>query len=205
MTGIVLTCAIVLLVGAVVLIERWIQKSRRLDSAQETAEWQRVAARIHEELGRPDRMMLIREVEERAQASKESLTHLCRVTATAMDAPAAVVTVVEYEGQRWLAFYGADWIENDSRAGLLAPLETSYCQYVVATNQTLSIQDARKDPRVATAPDDTKDSIRAYLGHPVLSVQGVPVGSLCVFDKRPRAWSARDHAVLSSFASLVAL
>lgn len=192
--------AVVLLVVEVI----W-HRRKKAERERQDAQWRATEASIRQELADPARQGVLKDVRLRAASNQAHLAHLCRTTATALGAPAAVITVVEHQGQRWLAYYGADWCNEDIRSGLIAPLETSYCQYVVATNQPLVIADALSDIRVRTATDATKVAVRAYIGAPVHTEDGVPVGSLCVFDFKPRKWSERDQAIVSSFASLVAL
>ncbi len=183
----------------------WLRGSRkRLVLAQEK-EWLATQASIRATLDDPARQKSVAEAHARAVSNKAMLEQVCESTANALSAPAAVITAVEHEGQRWLAFFGADWCPEDVRMGLLEPLETSYCQYVVATDQTLVILDSFMDIRVKSNNDETRRSVRAYIGAPVHTREGHVIGSLCVFDQNPRNWTARDRTVVESFAALVRL
>jgi GAF domain-containing protein len=97
------------------------------------------------------------------------------------------------------------YLKRRVQAGVMTPLQTSYCKYVVATDQPLVIADSLTDIRVRTADGETKRNVRAYIGAPVHSAEGIPVGSLCVFDVNPRDWTQRDQSIVSAFASLVVL
>lgn len=182
----------------------WVRQRKHRLATQEQ-EWADTQVSIRRTLRDPGRQTVLKDVRLRAISNQSQLDQVCESTATALQAPAAVITVVEHEGQRWLAYYGAEWCDDETKAGLLQPLETSYCQYVVATDHTLLIADALKDVRVRTNTDGTKKMVRAYLGAPVHTADGTVVGSLCVFDAQPRKWSPRDRAVVESFAALVAL
>lgn len=167
-------------------------------------EWDTTEASIKRVLTQPGRQDLIRDVVLRARAQQAQLDHLCQATASALNAPAAVITVVEIDGQRWLAHYGADWCRDDMKFGLIAPLGTSYCKYVVTSDTTLIITNSLKDIRIQTSTDTkTRSAVQAYIGAPVHTADGVPVGSLCVFDNKPRKWTKRDRVTVESFASLV--
>lgn len=205
MTGASVFLSLVLVVLVVVGVEVTWKHRRAAEHERQDQQWRDTEQAIRANLADPDRQSLIEDVRLRALSNQASLEHICQATATALGAPAAVITVVEIEGQRWLAYYGADWCGDDIRDGSPAPLETSYCQYVVANDQPLVIADSLNDVRVRTATDQTKHDVRAYIGSPVHAANGVPVGALCVFDTRPRRWSPRDEAVVSSFASLVLL
>lgn len=192
-------------VVVVVLVETHIQRSRRLDSLRASDAWKQVEESILTELAAPGREAAVQHALHQPEANLARLNQLCQVTSAALRAPAAVITVVEFEGQRWLAYYGADWVGEDARAGMLTPLNTSYCQYVVARGEPLAVRDSYRDFRVASATERTRDDIRCYLGAPVRTPDGVTVGSLCVFDTEPRRWSDRDEATIRSYASLVTL
>lgn len=197
--------AVVFVLAVVVTCEIvWFWHRRRLRLIQD-AQWRAVETDIRERLADPHRQEVIEDVRLRALSNQAQLSQLCQATATTLRAPAAVITVVEFEGQRWLAFYGAEWCDPSGPSGNLQPLDSSYCQYVVAHDQPLVITDSLKDIRVRTTRSEVLSEVRAYLGAPVHTADGIPVGSLCVFDNRPRKWSERDKSTVKSFASLVAL
>lgn len=179
--------------------------SRRKRSREQEREWITVLDDIRTTLKSQDREEHIQDVLLRNESRKALLDQVCRVTADSLHAPAAVITVVEYEGQRWLAYYGAEWCSEETRAGLSQPLETSYCQYVVTTGQPLSVTDSFKDIRLVNNDPQTRAMVRAYLGAPVFSEEGVAIGSLCVFHYKPRNWSAKDRATIQAYAETVVL
>ena len=154
--------------GAIGLEGYWSLSRRRRTRSQER-EWSLTLDDIRTTLQSQERQDVIRDVLLRNSSRRALLDQVCRVTADSLHAPAAVITVVEYEGQRWLAYYGADWCSEETRAGLSQPLETSYCQYVVTTGESLSVTDSFKDPRLAHNDPQTRSMVRAYLGAPVFS------------------------------------
>ena len=74
----------------------------------------------------------------------------------------------------------------------------SFCQYVVRDSHPLEVNDAPTDERV---PQElvSRYGIKAYLGTPV-RLGGQTVGSLCVIDTIPRAFSEQEHAQLQHLA-----
>lgn len=188
-----------------VITEIYLKRRKQRERNDQDRQWRETESKIRDSLDSIDRRSVIADVRGRASENKAYLTQVCLMTATALNAPAAVITVVEHEGQRWLAYYGADWCGEDVRAGVIAPLQTSYCKYVVMTDQPLVIADSFTDIRVSTADGLTKENVRAYIGAPVHTDDGTPVGSLCVFDVKPRDWTQRDQSIVSAFASLVVL
>ena len=63
------------------------------------------------------------------------------------------------------------------------------------------MHDARVDERFADNPL-VRDNpwIRFYAGHPLASAAGLPVGTLCVADRKPRKFGRKDNALLGSLA-----
>jgi GAF domain-containing protein len=75
----------------------------------------------------------------------------------------------------------------------------------VAVDKPLVITDSIKDIRVQGNDEFTLQAVRAYIGVPIHSVEGQTIGSLCVFDSRPRKWTKRDTTTVSTYASLIRL
>lgn len=177
------------------------KRSRLVD--QQAVEWADTQRSIRDVLASQEHRAVIQDVRLRAVSNQAWLNQVCESTATALSASAAVITVVEIEGQRWLAYYGAEWCGGG--LGLVEPLDSSYCEIVVATDQTLVVADSLRDIRLRTKDDKAKQKVRAYLGAPVRTVNGTVVGSLCVFDDKPRKWTQRDRSTVEAFSELVLL
>ena len=197
--------AVFVLAGVAFLLETLLVRSKRREQERQNQEWERTLANIRETLDSQERQQITDDVVLRNESRKAMLDQVCKVTADLLHSAAAVITIVEHAGQRWLAYYGADWCSDETRLGLLQPLETSYCQYVVATERPLLVSDALKDLRLVNNDDETKRQIRAYLGVPVYSHEGAVVGSLCVFHNEPRRWSKKDLTIVQSYAQAIVL
>ncbi len=70
------------------------------------------------------------------------------------------------------------------------PLDASLCRPVVECGEALVVGDTREHPLLRDSPAALR-GVRAYAAVP-LQVGGVPLGALCVFGRRPRAWTAGD-------------
>jgi GAF domain-containing protein len=94
--------------------------------------------------------------------------------------PIALVSLVVQRIQFFRARVG---LPPDLTAALATDRCTSFCQFVVASEQSLLIEDATKEPGL---PRDLIEryGIRAYAGFP-LRVMGRTVGSFCVIDVKP--------------------
>lgn len=76
----------------------------------------------------------------------------------------------------------------------------SFCAYVVDAGETLLIADTRRDPRFSDYPCVATGPFRSYAGAPVF-VDDLCLGTLCVVDDHPRAWTQEDAEVLVSLAA----
>ncbi len=94
--------------------------------------------------------------------------------------PIALVSLVVQRIQFFRAQVG---LPPDLTAALATDRCTSFCQFVVASEQSLLIEDATLEPGL---PRDLVEryGIRAYAGFPV-RVMGQTVGSFCVIDVKP--------------------
>jgi len=94
--------------------------------------------------------------------------------------PIALVSLVAHRIQFFRAQVG---LPPDLVAALATDRCTSFCQFVVASEQCLLIENATQEPDL---PKDLVDryGIRAYAGFP-LRVMGRTVGSFCVIDVKP--------------------
>jgi diguanylate cyclase (GGDEF)-like protein/PAS domain S-box-containing protein len=104
---------------------------------------------------------------------------LARLAAAHLRTPMAAVSFVD--GQR-------QWIKASVGLGLCAvPRPVSFCAHVVDGGSTFVVRDALSDPRFACNPLVTSaPRVRYYAGVPLLSHQGLAVGTLSVMDRRPR-------------------
>ena len=94
---------------------------------------------------------------------------------------------------------GAFGLEGELAVTRTDSAESSYCQYVVAHNDVLVINDSTIDPLVQAHPA-TLDGIRAYLGVPMRLLDQC-IGSFCVVDVAPRHWTDEDLSALATMAA----
>jgi diguanylate cyclase (GGDEF)-like protein/PAS domain S-box-containing protein len=121
---------------------------------------------------------------------------VARVAATALRVPVVLVSLVDAE-RLWFK----------ARAGLSAhesPRQSSFCAHVVFQRHPLAVRDAVADPRFAKFALVTgAPQIRSYLGVPLYSGDGQPVGTLCAMDNQVREYGERELAVLRELAPIV--
>ncbi|WP_376983815.1 EAL domain-containing protein [Aquipuribacter hungaricus] len=110
--------------------------------------------------------------------------------------PMAAVTLVDSARQWFKSSLGLHLTET--------PRELSLCSEVVADARVLLVADARTDPRFRENPLVTGGpEIRGYLGVPLVGRDGLPLGTLCVLDRRERRFGEAEVASMVALATQV--
>ena len=109
----------------------------------------------------------------------EELSSICRFAAELCNLPTALVSLVDDEKQRFLARAGMETRQT--------PRSTSFCGHAMLEHGLTVVPDATLDERfrdfsLVVGPPH----IRFYAGAPLVSPEGIPLGSLCVIDYQPR-------------------
>ncbi len=125
-----------------------------------------------------------------------SFDDLAALTAKLLDAPIAVVNLIGDGRQFFKAEVGLGVRST--------PLESSFCAKALLEDDFLLIPDLPSDQRFACNPLVTGDPhIRSYAGALLKTADGLPIGTLCVLDHRPRAWTALHQETLCVLAQQV--
>ena len=113
-----------------------------------------------------------------AVRGSDELVRITDFAAALCAAPIALVTLLEDERQTFLARTGVDLDET--------PRAISFCDHTVRGGGLLVLPDLSRDPRFADNPLVTGDThCRFYAGAPLVTDEGVALGSLCVLDTQP--------------------
>jgi diguanylate cyclase (GGDEF)-like protein/PAS domain S-box-containing protein len=127
---------------------------------------------------------------------EESFDRVTRLAARTLGMPIALVSLVD-ETREWFK----------SRVGMDAtqmPRDQSFSAHAISARQMLVVNDATLDTRFSDNPLVTGPPlVRAYLGVPLYTKNGQPIGTLCAMDNRPRHFNASDLAVWNDFAGIV--
>ena len=113
------------------------------------------------------------------------------------DCPIALVSIVREADQVFEASCGLD------AAG--SGLDASVCAHAILQDEMLEIGDLRADPRTADNPlvTDPDDPLLFYAGAQIRTPDGVPLGALCVLDRRPRRLGDAERRALRILADQV--
>ena len=126
------------------------------------------------------------------------LTRITEFAAALCGAPVSLVTLLDETEQTFL-----------SRTGLDAesmPRQISFCQHVLDAGETLVFEDLSADPRFDNNPLVHGDEhARFYAGVPLVTDEGVTLGTLCVIDRtaRPGGLTPLQHQGLEVLAENV--
>lgn len=85
-----------------------------------------------------------------------------------------------------------------------APRETSFCGHAILSDAPIMIvQDARMDPRFFDNPLVTEQNVVFYAGVPLIDKEGYKLGTLCVFDYKPRILDEHQISAIQTMANQV--
>lgn len=129
---------------------------------------------------------------------EEAFNRVTRLAAELLATPAAQINFVDTRRQFFKSDYRRD---GPSNGGGDVPLSHSFCQYVVAQQGTLVVEDARIHPVLSSNGAVSSGSVVAYLGVPLTTEGGYTLGSLCAFDTVPRRWPPEQIAILEALAA----
>jgi len=125
------------------------------------------------------------------------LDHIVDMVALVFEVPIALVSIVS-EHQQW--FRAGTGLEERE-----TPREISFCAYSILGHDVLQIPDATLDSRFRDNPMVTGEPhIRFYAGVPLVTADGLALGTLCIIDNRPRAaLGPREVTMLEMYGQLV--
>lgn len=127
------------------------------------------------------------------EAAFDRIVDLAR---TLCQAPVALFSLIDRDSQ-WFKARSGTVQDGSSRTD-------SICTLVVEQVGPLVIPDTHLDPRVARRATVTGPmSVRAYAGVPVVTPDGYALGTLCVIDHRPRAFSPEQIESLTQLAEVL--
>lgn len=142
------------------------------------------------------RLQLLEKLDLLASPPDDAFDRVVRLTAIALRVPIAAVTVVDSTHQ-WFKSKVGMTLKQTHRAD-------SLCQYAMQAQDMLVIEDARSDPRFAhTALVSGPPYIRFYVGVPLRSAAGLPIGSLCAISPQARKLDETEREAMRDLAQIV--
>ncbi|MET0590440.1 MAG: GAF domain-containing serine/threonine-protein kinase [Naasia sp.] len=124
----------------------------------------------------------------------EALDRIRAITQRLFDVPIAVIEIVE-----------ADRVWVKSGSGMPYPhidRAVSPCAITVARREAFTVDDTELDDWSRNNELLAELGVRSFATAPLITTDGFAIGSVCVFDTRPRAFSKRELADLDDLAKL---
>jgi GAF domain-containing protein len=154
----------------------------------------RVAAAVRD----PARVEALRSSGAMDPSSRAALDRIARMAADLLNAPVALVSLVDADGQ---VFGGCVGVAEPWASRRGTPLSHSFCQHAVASREPLVVSDAREDPVLRGNVAIRDLGVIAYAGVPLIDAAGNALGTLCVIDHEPRTWSRQQLQVLQDLTA----
>lgn len=127
--------------------------------------------------------------------AEERFDRIARLAAVVTDCPIALITLLTAQRQWFKARVGLKAAET--------PREWAFCSHAILQREPFIIEDAMQDPRFRDNPLVTDaPGIRFYAGFPLIGVNELALGTLCVIDREPRRLKSRELQGLEDLANM---
>jgi two-component sensor histidine kinase len=154
----------------------------------------RMLARTHP--NQSQRLEALRRYEILDTPREDQFDDIVELVADICEAPVAVVNFIDADRQ---------WFKAEVGLGVAStPLETSLCSHVILEREFVEIPDTLNDSRMCDNPLCVADGgFRFYAGALLKTPDGLPLGTLCVLDRRPRTLNALQKRTIQLMADRV--
>lgn len=126
---------------------------------------------------------------------EERFDRITRLALKLFGTPIALVSLVSIKSQWFKSAQGLDATET--------PREISFCGHAILNEETFVVENATKDSRFFDNPLVTGGpKVRSYAGHPLRSMDGDRVGTLCIIDRSPRTFTPDQLQTLQDLAAI---
>jgi GAF domain-containing protein len=151
-------------------------------------------------VGEPGRLDALRATGLLDSDIEPSFDRHARMAAQVLNAPVALVSLVDSDRQFFKSCLGLPEPWSSERN---APLTHSFCQHAVASHEPLLVDDARQHPVLRNNLAIRDMGVIAYAGIPLIDGDGHALGTLCVIDSQPRHWTTNQVQLLTDLAASV--
>jgi GAF domain-containing protein len=127
---------------------------------------------------------------------EEVFDRITKKLARIFEVPIALVTFIDRNHQWFKSQVG---LPEDLEEAQQTSRELSVCGHVIANDEVIVVEDLARDRRFANNPLLRERGLRFYAGVPLRS-NHLPIGSLCIFDVKPRRMTDREKRLLEVIA-----
>lgn len=128
---------------------------------------------------------------------QERFERITRLVCRLLEVPIAHFNLLDEDRQHLKSAQGLTAVDV-SRDG-------AFCSHSIHEDRMLVLSDASKDPRFHDSPFVTGEllAIRFYAGCPVRAPNGMPIGTLCAIDTKPREMTEEQLGLLRDLADMI--
>ena len=130
---------------------------------------------------------------------EDAFDRFTRLASSLLDTPLTAISLVERERVFIKSQVG---LGEPAASERYAPVDETFCKYIVDTTDPLIINDTRLDTRICGNPAVAAGAL-AYLAIPLVSASGHTLGTFCAVHDSPRAWSEHDIRVMIDLSASV--
>ncbi|WP_419816522.1 sensor histidine kinase [Glacieibacterium sp.] len=128
--------------------------------------------------------------------SETGFDDIVRIASQICGTPMALISLVDDRRQWFKAAVGISAPETSR--------DIAFCAHAIEQQDVFTVADTHADTRFAENPLVTGDlDLRFYAGAPLMTPDGLALGTLCVLDNRPRVLTADQSAALQALARQV--
>lgn len=173
---------------------------RKFGSASEPFELDEWQTRIRARVADRARLAAVEATGLLDASPDEAFDQLARLAAAVLGVRWVFVTLVDQHRSFWMSAAGMAPDPDTGRYGV-NKVGDSFCQYVIAADGAVVIDDARLDPRSDHNESIDSMGVVAWAGFPLRSTDGLVLGTFCAVDRIARPWSGEDLTLLDALAN----
>lgn len=127
---------------------------------------------------------------------EEDFDNITNLVANICDVPISLITLIDADRNFLKSHYGIPFNES--------PRNISFCGHaILESNSIFIVEDATKDQRFYDNPLIKDHDVKFYAGVPLINPEGFPLGTLCVYDVKPKQLTKQQQEAMVILAKQV--